>query len=55
MTEREAEEQANEILRQHAKSNHKSMRALGIIDERRARTIRERETPFADYFSRKHK
>lgn len=49
------EQQADEILREAAHSEHKSMRDLGIIDERRERTIREREQPFADYFARKTK
>lgn len=46
-------EEADAILRQWAKSEGKSLRQLGIIDERRERTIRERETPFATYFGRK--
>ena len=37
------EDMADEILREDAKKHHKSLRKLGIIDERRERTIRERE------------
>lgn len=55
MTSREAEELANELLREDAKRQHKSMRKLGIIDERRARTVREREVPFSSFFTTKHK
>ncbi len=51
MTNREAEEAADELLRQDAKAQRKSMRKLGIIDERRARTVREREVPFSSFFT----
>ena len=51
MTNREAEEAANELLREDAKAQRKSMRKLGIIDERRARTVREREVPFSSFFT----
>ena len=37
------EDMADEILREDAKRQKKSLRKLGIIDERRERTIRERE------------
>jgi len=47
------EQQADELLRADAHKQHKSMRELGMIDERRQRTIREREIDFADFFGRK--
>jgi hypothetical protein len=37
------EEQADDILSDDAKSHHKSLRKMGMIDARRARTIREKE------------
>jgi hypothetical protein len=47
------EQQADDILREDARKQHKSMRQLGIIDERRERTIRKREQPFADFFAKR--
>lgn len=47
------EEQADSILRDWAKSQGKSLRKGGIIDERRARTVREREVSFATFFARR--
>lgn len=50
MTSKDLEQIADDILRDDAKRKRKSMRQLGIIDERRARTVRERETPFSSFF-----
>jgi hypothetical protein len=47
------EQQADDILRDFANKEHKSMRQLGIIDERRQRTINGREKTFADFFARR--
>lgn len=52
MTSKDIEQMADDLLRDEAKRQHKSMRQLGIIDERRARTVREKESPFADVFHR---
>lgn len=52
MTSKDLEQMADDLLRDEAKRQHKSMRQLGIIDERRARTVREKESPFADVFHR---
>lgn len=42
---------ADELLREWAKSQGISLRKAGIIDERRERTLREREVTFADFFA----
>jgi len=47
------EQQADDILREFAHREHKSLRQLGIIDERRQRTINGREKTFADFFARR--
>jgi hypothetical protein len=44
------ENDADTILRDWAKSQGLSLRKVGIIDERRERTIREREVPFSTFF-----
>lgn len=49
------EQAADELLREDAHRQHKSMRQLGIIDDRRARTIREREVDFTDFFDRRRR
>jgi hypothetical protein len=49
------ERDADRILREAANKEHKSMRDLGIIDDRRERTIRERETDFSDFFARRRR
>ncbi len=43
MKEANLDELADQILREAAKKEGKSMRQIGVIDERRARTIRSRE------------
>ena len=43
MKEANLDELADQILRESAKRQGKSMRKIGVIDERRARTIREHE------------
>ncbi len=43
MKEHDLEEIADQILRESAKKQGKSMRQIGVIDERRERTIRSRE------------
>lgn len=48
-------EEADAILRDWAKSEGKSLRQLGIIDQRRERTVREKEVPFAVIFGRRRK
>jgi len=55
MTSKQLEELADELLRQDAKTRRKSNRQLGTIDDRRARTVREREVPFATYFAPKRR
>ncbi len=47
------EQEADRILRDLAQKNGCSLRDLGIIDERRERTIREREVDFSDFFVRR--
>lgn len=51
----QSEQQADDILREWAASEHISLRRAGIIDERRGRTIHERETPFSVFFGRKRR
>lgn len=51
MTSKQLEEMADDLLKDDAKRKHKSNRQLGTIDERRARTVREREVPFATFFA----
>lgn len=51
----QVEHDADRILREDAHKEHKSMRDLGIIDDRRERTIREREIDFADFFARRRR
>lgn len=41
------EEQADAILRDWAREQGKSLRQLGIVDERRMTTINEREIPMS--------
>ena len=48
-----SEVEADAILKEWAKSQGISLRKAGIIDERRERTVRNKEIPFADYFGRK--
>jgi hypothetical protein len=45
--EKTLEEQADDILRKNATKHRVSLRKMGIIDERRQRTIREREIPLS--------
>jgi len=45
--------EADEILREWARKQGISLRQAGIIDERRNRTIREREINFATFFGNK--
>lgn len=45
-----SEVEADTLLREWAKNEHISLRKAGIIDERRERTLREREVTFADFF-----
>jgi hypothetical protein len=52
-TKTQPEQQADQILKEWAHSHHQSLRKAGIIDERRERTVREREIAFADFFGRK--
>lgn len=49
------DEQADDILSRDAKSQHLSLRKMGIIDERRQRTIREREITMSYLESRRNK
>lgn len=49
------EQQADELLREWAKEHHISLRKDGIIDDRRERTIREREVSFTPFFSQRKK
>ena len=49
------EQTADDILREWARSQGVSLRKLGIIDDRRQRTITEREVCFTPFFAhRKH-
>lgn len=50
MSPRSIEAEAEEILKTWAKDQGISLRKAGIIDERRERTIREREIDFASFF-----
>jgi hypothetical protein len=55
MSPHNAEVTADEILRQDAKRQGVSLRKLGIIDDRRRRTIDEREVCFTPFFEhRRH-
>jgi len=47
----QADIEGDAILRAWAKAEGHSLRASGIIDKRRERTVREREIPFADFFA----
>jgi hypothetical protein len=49
------EEQADDLLRRLAIDTGESFRILGLIDERRARTIREREIPMATIEGRRRR
>lgn len=49
------DEQADDILSRDAKSQHLSLRKMGIIDERRQRTIREREITMSYLESRRNR
>lgn len=51
MSPRNCEAEADNILREWAKSKGISLRQAGIIDERRERTIREREIDFTLFFA----
>lgn len=44
------EHTADELLHQWAKEQGISLRKAGIIDERRERTVRQREVPFTTFF-----
>jgi hypothetical protein len=48
-TPEQIEEAANELLKKEAVRHGGSLRKLGIIDERRERTIREREIPLSSF------
>lgn len=48
---RTPEAEADAILHEWAKSQGISLRKAGIIDERRERTIREREIDFTPFFA----
>ena len=50
-TIRDLEEQADAILRDMAVREHRSLRTYGVIDERRQKTIRQREASFSDFFA----
>jgi len=55
MSPHNIEQTADEILRQDARSQGVSLRKLGIIDDRRRRTIDEREVCFTPFFAhRRH-
>ncbi len=45
------DEQADDLLHEWAKSKGISLRKDGIIDERRQRTVREREISFTPFFA----
>ncbi len=47
------EMEADALLHEWAKSQNISLRKAGIIDERRERTVREREIPFASFFGKR--
>lgn len=47
------EQQADDILRDWAREQGISLRKDGIIDERRERTIREREVDFTPFFAQR--
>jgi hypothetical protein len=46
---------ATELLREDAKKKGKSLRQEGIIDERRLRTIREKETSLEAWLHKESK
>lgn len=46
-----SEVEADAILHEWAKANGISLRKAGIIDDRRERTVRNREVTFADFFA----
>ncbi len=52
-TDRTLEEQADELLAAAARAAGKSQRKFGIIDERRQRTVNEREQSFTGFFARR--
>ena len=45
------EQEADDLLHEWAKQQGISLRKDGIIDDRRERTIREREVPFTTFFA----
>lgn len=47
MTEKSLEEQANDLLREFARSEGVSMRRLGMIDADRQRAINDHEVPMS--------
>ena len=49
------EQQADELLRGWAREQGISLRKDGIIDDRRDRTIREREVSFTPFFHQRKK
>ena len=55
MTKTQTDIEADAILRAWAKSEGHSLRHDGIIDERRERTVREREVTFADFFGHRRR
>jgi hypothetical protein len=49
------EQEADDLLRAWAKEQGVSLRKDGIIDDRRERTIREREVSFTPFFASRRK
>lgn len=45
-----SEAESDALLHEWARQNHISLRKAGIIDERRERTVRQREIPFTTFF-----
>lgn len=49
------EDKATELLREYAKSQGKSMRKIGILDERRMTLVNKREIPLSTMQKMMHK
>lgn len=52
MTEKSLEELADELLAEDAKRHGASLRELGVLDERRLRTVRGMEIPMSSVFTK---
>jgi hypothetical protein len=52
MTEKSLEEQADELLAEWAREQGESLRDLGVLDDRRLRTVRAVEIPMSSVYTK---